>query len=77
MRRFRMERNALQKLVDQARKDPQFLHSLVFETETVLSQVDYLDRATKAALVRISPEEAIESLAGSRVAAEAAEEYAP
>jgi hypothetical protein len=72
-----MDRNALHKLVEQARNDPKFLHALVFDTESVLKQIDYLDRGTKAALVRISPEEAIAAIAGVRSIVEPAQEYAP
>ena len=72
-----MERHGLQKLVEQARNDPKFLHALVFDTESVLKQIDYLDRGTKAALVRISPEEKIAALTGARSAVETGQEYAP
>jgi hypothetical protein len=67
-----MDRNALHKLVEQARNDPKFLHALVFDTESVLKQI-----GTKAALVRISPEEAIAAIAGVRSIVEPAQEYAP
>jgi len=72
-----MDANALRKLVDQARKDPQFLYSLVFDSESVLKQLDYLDREAKAALVATSPEEAIAGICGSRSVAAAGQEYAP
>lgn len=72
-----MDRYALQKLVEQARNDPKFLHALVFDTESVLKQVDYLDRGAKAALVRITPEEAIAALTGTRAAVDAGQDYAP
>lgn len=61
-----MDRNSLKRLVEQAKSDPRFFHALVFDTESVLTQLDYLDRPTKAALVRISPEEAIATIAGAR-----------
>lgn len=61
-----MDPKTLQKLVEQARNDPQFFHALVFDTESVLKQIDYLDRAAKAALVAISPEEVIATIAGAR-----------
>ena len=72
-----MDRNALEKLVDQARKDPKFFHALVFDTESVLKQIDYLDRGTKATLVGNSPEEIIARICGARSVVEAAQDYAP
>jgi hypothetical protein len=60
-----MDSEALQRLVEQARNDPAFLHALVFKTESVLKDVDYLDRKSRAALVAVTPEEAIARLAGS------------
>lgn len=72
-----MDRNALQKLVDQARQDPKFFHALVFNTESVLKQIDYLDRGTKSALVEISPEKVIATICGARSLVEPAQEYAP
>lgn len=72
-----MNRDALQKLVEQARNDPKFLHALVFEPESVLQGLDYLDRGTKASLVSNSPEEAIAALAGTRSIMETPGEYAP
>lgn len=72
-----MERYELQKLIEQARKDPKFLHALVFDAESVLKQIDYLDRGAKAGLVRITPEEKIAALTGSRAAVDMGQEYAP
>lgn len=72
-----MESNALQKLIDRARGDPQFLHALVFDTESVLKEIDYLDRGTKASLVAISPEEAIARIVGARSAVGTTQGYAP
>lgn len=72
-----MDRNALQKLIDQARNDPKFLHALVFDTESVLKQIDYLDRGAKATLVGSSPEEVIARMLGTRPVVETAREYAP
>src|SRR5262249_2850850 len=71
-----MDRYALQKLVEQARNDPKFLHALIFDTESVLKQVDYLDLAAKAALVRMTPEEAIAAITGARPTIDTGE-YAP
>ena len=72
-----MDPEALQRLVEEAREDPQFFHALVFDTESVLKQIDYLDRSTKAALVGISPEEAIAAISGTSSIAVTAQDYAP
>jgi hypothetical protein len=50
------------RLVEQAREDPQFFHELVFNTDNVLSGLDYLDRESKAELEAISPEEVIAAM---------------
>ena len=72
-----MDRYGLQKLVEQVRSDPKLLHALVFDTESVLKQIDYLDRGAKAALVRMTPEEAIGALIGVRAGVDTSQEYAP
>jgi hypothetical protein len=53
---------ALTRLVNRAREDKDFFHDLVFNTEAVLDQVDYLDRRVKGALISLSPEEALSAL---------------
>lgn len=72
-----MDRKVVQKLVEQARKDPKFLHSLVFEPESVLKQVDYIDRSARAKLVGNSPEDAMAAIFGVRLGTDAASDYAP
>lgn len=72
-----MDRNALQKLVEHARKDPQFFHALVFDTESVLTQLDYLDRGAKAALVGSTPEEVLATICGARSLVVTSRDYAP
>ena len=72
-----MDRKQLQKLVDQAKKDPKFLYTLVFDAESVLKEIDYLDRGTRAKLVGNSPEEVIAGICGARSVVETAQEYAP
>jgi hypothetical protein len=72
-----MDRKSLQKLVEQAKNDPKFFHALVFDTESVLTQIDYLDRRTKSALVGISPEEVIATIAGARSLVEVVQDDAP
>jgi hypothetical protein len=72
-----MDRKLVQKLVEQARKDPKFLHALVFEPESVLKQVDYVDRSARARLVGNSPEDAMAAIFGVRLGTEANADYAP
>jgi hypothetical protein len=43
-----MSATPIEKLVKQAREDPQFFHDLVFNTEKTLGKLDYLDRPTNA-----------------------------
>jgi hypothetical protein len=77
IRRAAMDPEALQKLLAQAREDPKFLHALVFDPESVLSQVDYLDRRTKSRLVGNDPEEVFATIVGARSAAAFPPDYAP
>jgi hypothetical protein len=72
-----MDSKVLQKLVDQARKDPKFVHAMVFDPESILKQVDFLDRNTRARLIANSPEEVIAGIIGSRGITAAAQDYAP
>jgi hypothetical protein len=55
---------ALKRLVEKARRDPTFFHSLVFEPEKALAGVDFLGRREKGAIVAIRPEDVIAGLAG-------------
>ncbi len=59
-----MDPKNFQKLVEAAKKDSKFFHELVFNTEKVVSKLDYLDRKSKGALVAIDPEEVIARLVG-------------
>ena len=72
-----MDRKIVQKLVEQAKKDPKFLQALVFEPETVLKQVDFVDRASLARLVGNSPEDAVAALFGARLGSDTNSDYAP
>jgi hypothetical protein len=58
------KRQALHELVEQARSDPEFFHSLVFEPEKALGQASYLDRREKAMIISLTPEAVIAGLAG-------------
>jgi hypothetical protein len=55
---------ALNQLIERARKDPQFFHALVFSPEKVLGELDFLDRRERGAIVAIRPEDVIAGLAG-------------
>ena len=58
------KREALDRLIEQARKDPAFFHGLVFNPEATLAGVEYLDRREKGKIVEIAPEDVIAGLAG-------------
>lgn len=58
------KKEILERLVEQARKDPAFFHALVFEPEKVLTKIDYADRYVKGSIVAIRPEDVIAGLAG-------------
>jgi hypothetical protein len=57
-------RDVLDRLIEEARKDPQFFHDLVFKPEAVIARLDYLDRREKGMIVGIAPEDVIAGLAG-------------
>ncbi len=61
-----MDTDTVQKLVEQARKDPKFLHALVFDPESVMTRLDFLDRGSKSALLGSSPESVMSALIGQR-----------
>ena len=61
-----IKREALDRLVEQAKNDPAFFHGLVFKPEETLAKIDYLDRAEKAKILELSPEDVIAGLAGVR-----------
>jgi len=63
-----MEKNpkkeGLEKLLEQAKKDPQFLHNLIFNSEEAITKLDYLTKDQKASLIAISPETIFAGLTG-------------
>lgn len=59
-----MDAQTMNRLVEQARHDPEFFHALVFDTKNVLSKLGHLDRQARAALASISPEEVVGHLIG-------------
>jgi len=58
------KRESLNRLVEQARKDPAFFHSLVFSPDKVLDKIDYLDRREKGMIVGLAPEDVVAGIAG-------------
>ena len=59
-----IKREALDRLIEQAKSDPAFFHGLVFKPEETLARVDYLDRHDKAKILDLKPEDVIAGLAG-------------
>lgn len=57
-------REAFAQLVDLAKSDAQFFHSLAFDPESTLQRLDFLDRRSKGALVAIDPGELVAHLVG-------------
>lgn len=52
-----MDYEALRMLVQKARNDPQFFHALVFNPESILADLGFLDRRAKAAILAVTPEQ--------------------
>ena len=52
-----MEQDELKKLIEKARKDPEFFHALVFDPDKAVSHMVSADRQAKAAVYGIQPEE--------------------
>jgi hypothetical protein len=59
-----MTTEMLQQLVRQAREDPELFHALVFDSDTVLARLSYLDQDARDALSRSTPEQFVASLVG-------------
>lgn len=57
----------LAQLIRKAKGDPQFFHSLVWDTERTLGSVDFLSREEKAAIMRINPEDLVVALASGHL----------
>ena len=53
-------------LIHKAKEDPEFFHSLVWDTEKVLGSIDFLSREEKAAIMRTSPEDLVVGLVTGR-----------
>ena len=61
-----MRQEALRRLVEQARKDPEFFHSLIFKSKEAVAQADYLPESMKASILELNPEDVIAGLTGMR-----------
>ena len=61
-------RDPLVLLMQRARKDPQFFHELVFNPKRAVSKITFLDRASKAKLLKIRPQAIVGALMGQRAA---------
>jgi hypothetical protein len=59
--------DGLERVVEQARKDPEFFHQLVWKTEEIVADLDYLSRREKSALLGVDPEDLIAGLATGRL----------
>lgn len=64
------ENEGMSLLVKKAKEDSKFFHDLIWNTEKVLSSLDFLSRSEKAAILSIKPEDLIVGLAGGNVAEE-------
>lgn len=53
---------AMKKLANRARTDPQFFHELVFDPEKVISGLSFLDQRSRQALLRVNPDTIIRNL---------------
>jgi len=77
MKRTAMKRTALTRLVSQARRDPKFLHALVFSPKKASRQIAYLDRDTKEVLAANNPKDTIAMICGESSVAEKSLDYDP
>lgn len=62
-----MNSNSIKKLTEAAKADPKLFHALVFNPESVLSKLDYLDQEAKGRLIAINPESFIGALIGDEL----------
>jgi len=54
----------LDRLVREAREDPQFFHDLIYNTESVIDRLDYLSREEKAGILVTDPDSLVVGIAG-------------
>ena len=57
-----MNNDNIERLVKQAKEDPQFFHDLVFDPEKTISKIDFLNGGAKGNLFAITPEDAIKRI---------------
>ena len=57
-----MESEAMKQLIEKAKKNPKFFHTLVFDPEKALDELGLVDRKSKAALFAIDPEQFLTQL---------------
>ena len=57
-----MDSEAIKQLIEKARKNPKFFHTLVFDPEKALGELGLVDRKSKAALFAIEPEQFLAQL---------------
>jgi hypothetical protein len=65
-----MDSTKRDKLVKRAQRDPEFFHALVFDTDTVIDEVGFLDDRERAALKGLRPEAVIDVLTGGNALAD-------
>lgn len=53
------------RLIEEAKKNPDLLHALVFDTEKAIASLDYLNRRQKASMLSLRPEDVMAGLVGS------------
>lgn len=62
-----MPTEGFDRLISQAKEDPQFFHDLVWNTDKIVGSIDYLSREEKASILAIKPEDLIVGLATGKV----------
>ena len=60
-----MADKTLERLLEQAKADPKFFHALVFDPQSILDELEYVDRGIKGAIIALDPEQLIGDLIGS------------
>jgi hypothetical protein len=58
------KKEALERLVAEVRKDPNLFHAIVFNPDSVINKLDFLDRREKGQIVSMKPEDLVAGLIG-------------
>ena len=66
--------SGVSKLIDRAKNDSDFFHSLIFDTERVLASIDFLSEEERKAILSVKPEDLIVGLASGGMKDEVAAE---